>query len=98
MAKLAIAYLRRGHHHEELDTHQESASLSSPPADSWSALDLERAIATLSDAERSVFVLRQMEGYSHAEIASLLGITPGAARVRYVRALKNLRNSLEPSS
>lgn len=31
------------------------------PHDAWSAIDLERAIARLSDNERTVFVLRQIE-------------------------------------
>jgi RNA polymerase sigma-70 factor (ECF subfamily) len=43
---------------------------------------------------RTVFVLKQVEGYSHEQISSLLGISVGASRVRLARALKTLRHSL----
>ena len=65
-------------------------------ADPWGALDLERAIASLPESARVVFVLRQLEGHSHEEIASLLGISSGAARFRYLRALRQFRALLEP--
>jgi DNA-directed RNA polymerase specialized sigma24 family protein len=41
-----------------------------------------------------VFVLRVIEGHSHAEIAALLGITPGTSEVRLSRAIKALRGQL----
>ena len=53
--------------------------------------DLERAIAALPDTLRTVFVLRQIEGLSHPEIATLLGISEGNSRVRHTRALEHLR-------
>jgi RNA polymerase sigma factor (sigma-70 family) len=64
--------------------------------DPWNAIDIERAIASLTQEARAVFVLRLIEGYSHAEIAALLGLTNGAVRVRYLRALRQLRTLLEP--
>src|SRR6267378_3489517 len=51
------------------------------PEDSGS-WDVQHAIAALPDDLRAVLVLRQTEGYAHGEIAVLLGITPGASRVR----------------
>ena len=45
----------------------------------------------LPDALRAVFVLRQIEGFSHPEIATLLGISEGNSRVRHSRALEQLR-------
>lgn len=56
--------------------------------------DVHRAILALPDALRTVLVLKQVEGYSHDEIAALLGITPGASRVRLTRALDALRRTL----
>ena len=53
--------------------------------------DLEHAIAMLPDTLRTVFVLRQLEGFSHPEIATLLGISEGNSRVRHTRALEHLR-------
>ncbi len=69
------------------------AAKSSDPA---IALDVARAVASLPESLRAVFVLKQWEGYSHDEIAALLEISPGAARVRYSRALASLRSALEP--
>lgn len=49
-----------------------------------------RAIARLSDEQRVVLMLKQVEGYSHAEIGALLGISEGASAARLHRALKRL--------
>jgi len=53
-----------------------------------------RAIAALPDPLRVVFVLREVEGYSHAEIAELLGITRTASALRLHRAWKLVRRSV----
>jgi RNA polymerase sigma-70 factor (ECF subfamily) len=57
-------------------------------------LDVDSAIATLAPALRDVFVLRAVEGYSHADIAALLGIRTGTVHVRYFRAVRALRSRL----
>ena len=59
--------------------------------------DLEREISALPDPLRVVFVLREVEGFSHDEIAALLGISTGASRVRLSRALEALRARLQPA-
>jgi DNA-directed RNA polymerase specialized sigma24 family protein len=41
-----------------------------------------------------VFVLKEIEGYSHAQVAELLGISVGASEVRLCRAVKALRDTL----
>jgi RNA polymerase sigma-70 factor (ECF subfamily) len=56
---------------------------------------LDRAIATLPDALRVVFVLRAVEGHSHAEIAAQLGLRTGTVEVRYFRAVRALRAYLK---
>ncbi len=68
-----------------------------PPARSSDDLDrlaLERAIAALPASLRSVFVLKEIEGYPHAHIAELLGIGIGASEVRLHRAKQQLRGIL----
>jgi RNA polymerase sigma-70 factor (ECF subfamily) len=62
--------------------------------DESGTLDLERVLAELPDDLRAVLVLRETEGYSHKEIGVMLGITPGASRVRLSRAIKLLRAGL----
>ncbi len=60
-------------------------------------LDMDAAIATLAPTLRDVFVLRAIEGYSHADIAALLGIRTGTVHVRYFRAVRALRSLLGES-
>jgi RNA polymerase sigma-70 factor (ECF subfamily) len=56
---------------------------------------VERAIRRLPETQRTVFILRQLEGYSYDEIAHFLEIAPGTARVRYLRALRRVRQQFE---
>ena len=58
-------------------------------------VDLERALAKLSPGLRAVFIMKEVEGYPHDEIADLLGITRSASEVRLFRARKVLRDQLE---
>lgn len=58
------------------------------------ARELWSAVGDLPESTRSVFVLKWVEGYSHDEIAALLGITTGASRTRLSRALDALRRAL----
>lgn len=52
--------------------------------------ELEERIQRLPEPLRTVFVLRQVEGLSHTEIAALLGISEGNSRVRLARAFTAL--------
>ena len=58
-------------------------------------IDLERAIAELPDGAREVFVLFDIEGYGHAEIAQLTGIAEGTSKAQLFRARRLLREKLE---
>jgi RNA polymerase sigma-70 factor (ECF subfamily) len=57
-------------------------------------LDLESAIATLPPGARKVFVLHDVEGYKHEEIAEMLGITSGGSKAQLHRARLLLREAL----
>ena len=57
---------------------------------------LEKAIAELPDTLRTVFILREIEGYSTEETAQILGISVSAAKVRLHRARLRLRQILTP--
>lgn len=59
------------------------------------AHDLERAIATLPDGARTVFLLYDVEGYKHQEIAHRLGVAEGTVKAQLHRARKLLREALE---
>jgi RNA polymerase sigma-70 factor (ECF subfamily) len=56
---------------------------------------LKTAIDQLSPGQRAVLVLRDVYGWSHAEVARELGITSTTAKVRLHRARKRLRVLLE---
>ena len=57
-------------------------------------LDFEGAIATLPDGARQVFVLYDVEGYSHKEISGLLEISVGTSKSQLHRARMLLREVL----
>lgn len=57
-------------------------------------LDLEQAIAKLPPGARRVFVLHDVEGYKHEEIAEQLGVTSGATKAQLHRARLLLREAL----
>lgn len=52
-------------------------------------------LARLSEADREVIVLRNLEGLPFEEVARRLGRTPGAVRVLWLRALERLRQLLK---
>jgi len=54
------------------------------------AMDLEAALGQVRPTLRAAFVLREVQGYSYDEVADLLGITTGAAKVRVLRARRML--------
>ena len=58
------------------------------------SVDLERAIAGLPVGAREVFVLHDVEGYRHDEVAGLLDVTTGTSKSQLHRARKLLREAL----
>ena len=54
-------------------------------------LDLERAIPRLPDGARAAFVLHDVEGFQHHEIASILGISEGTSKSQVHKARLKLR-------
>ena len=65
------------------------------PATPGIAIDLEAAVAMLPPGARRVFVLHDVEGYKHEEIATMLGITSGGSKAQLHRARMLLREALE---
>ena len=56
--------------------------------------DLYRAIDRLPERSRAVFVLHDVEGYTHEEIGTILGIHAGTSKSQLFRARKRLRKAL----
>ena len=57
-------------------------------------MDLEAAIASLPPGARRVFVLHDVEGFRHEEIATQLGITSGGSKAQLFRARRLLQGRL----
>jgi RNA polymerase sigma-70 factor (ECF subfamily) len=60
-------------------------------------LDLERAIAQLPEGARAAFILYDVEGFQHHEIASILGISEGTSKSQVHKARLKLRAFLMAS-
>jgi RNA polymerase sigma-70 factor, ECF subfamily len=56
---------------------------------------MRSALERLNERDREVLLLRHMEQLSVRDIAAILGISEGAVKVRHVRALERLRQTLD---
>ena len=61
-------------------------------------LDVERALASLAPGFREVLVLHDIEGYTHEEIAVMLGVQPGTSKSQLSRARAAVRRALGDST
>ena len=59
------------------------------------AARLESLVAALPEGQRQVLVLRDVYGLSTVEVATAMGLTPGAVKVRLFRARERLKAQLE---
>jgi RNA polymerase sigma-70 factor, ECF subfamily len=91
--RAALMRMRSGRRRREVGVEGVAALVSGPDA-TLDRLSLESAIARLSDEHRTVFMLKEVEGYDHREIAELVGITVSNSEVRLHRARRHLRELL----
>jgi RNA polymerase sigma-70 factor (ECF subfamily) len=68
-----------------------------PPSSAADAAQLQRALASLPAATRSVLWLYHAEGYTHDEIAALMQRTPSFSKSQLARGTRRLRALLEPA-
>jgi RNA polymerase sigma-70 factor, ECF subfamily len=80
---------------ETQDDARDTTHGSVPPSSIGERIDLERAIAALPDGARTVFVLHDVEGYQHNEIAKMTGTAEGTCRAQLHRARKLLIEALD---
>lgn len=59
-------------------------------------LALERSLEKLPDRQREIFLLYEVEGFAHAEIATMLNVTEAVSKNSLFQAKKSLRQMLEP--
>lgn len=77
------------------DTLPLASEHSSPEAAAGAKIDLERALARLSDAERLCVTLNHGEGLSHSEIVDMTGLPLGTVKSHVLRGTEKLRRILE---
>lgn len=82
---------------EALEASTETALALAAPSPSRLAahrFDLDAAIRTLPPGSRQILVLHDIEGYTHAEIAELLGVAVGTSKAQLSRARRLMRRYL----
>jgi RNA polymerase sigma-70 factor (ECF subfamily) len=67
---------------------------SSAASDDGEGSDLSQAIDRLPADARRIFVLHDVEGFKHEDIAEIFGITPGGSKARLRRARVLLKEAL----
>ncbi len=92
-----MARRARGRRERRVASSEDPEALALPPHGDAPglALDLERALARLPEGAREVFLLFDVEGYGHVEIAGMLGIATGTSKAQLFRARRLLRQWLE---
>lgn len=94
VVRTAYSYLRK-----EKIFFEDIESVTNMPKVDWGHyLDteyLEKAILSLPEGYRMVFILIEIEGYTHKEVASMLGITEGTSKSQLFYAKKKLRTIIK---
>jgi len=82
--------------YDEISVDDQLDSASSAPLEGGQIdrLDLEAAIAALPRGFRQVLVLHDIEGFTHEEIAEMLGLVPGTSKSQLARARQRVREML----
>src|SRR3954452_5504502 len=78
----------------ETTVEEDSAAVEMDTERSFIAASIDAAAAKLSPGARAVFVLHDVEGYTHEEIAQELGITSGGSKSQLFKARAKLRKLL----
>ena len=92
VVRTAIKKLKKQSRYETIEEHHISGLV-----DWGNFLDaeyLEKAIKDLPDGYRTVFVLIEVEGYAHKEVAEMLNISVGTSKSQLFYAKKRLRKTL----
>ncbi len=98
MAKITVrTALNEIRKHKKINMHEElceerSKMHSATVQDVFHEEYLLKLINSLNPAYKNVFMLYEVEGFSHDEIAELLGISPSSSRVYLTRAKEKLKS------
>lgn len=78
----------------EVDIEDDSVAVTPDTERAFVMASIEEAAAQLSPGARTVFLLHDVEGYTHEEIAAELGITSGGSKSQLFKARAKLRTLL----
>ena len=93
-ARVALARIRETSQRSSVSLDELDIQPQAVPRDVEGAVSLEQAMRALTPSLRAVLVLKEIEGFSHAEVARMLDISVGASEVRLHRAIQALRDAL----
>ena len=79
------------------ETEEPSESLTAQTPSPTLRLALERALSELNERQRKVFLLAEVEGMTHGEIAGILGVAVGTSKGLLFEARRTLRDLLDPN-
>jgi RNA polymerase sigma factor (sigma-70 family) len=91
-ASKALMRLRRNKYRETDELHEEVVGQRKD--DTHLRMDLEAALERLPEVSRAVVWLHDVEGYTHDEIAGMMGKTPSFSKSQLARAHQRLRRWL----
>jgi RNA polymerase sigma factor (sigma-70 family) len=96
MVNTALSYLRAKNplHLELEECRYELAPVAAQAETDLAAADLLRLVQKLPTGYRTVFNLYAIEGYTHIEIAELLGISEGTSKSQFSKARQQLQRQL----
>jgi RNA polymerase sigma-70 factor (ECF subfamily) len=78
-----------------INTEEPVDDISAKPVTPELSMDFEEALASLPEGARQIFVLHDVEGYRHEEIARMLGVVPGTSKSQLHHARMALRRHLD---
>ena len=94
-ASKALMRVRREKYRDADELAEDDAVAGRPDPDMALQLDLETALARLPDRSRTVVWLHDVEGYTHEDIAEMMGMTVSFSKSQLARAHARLRGWLE---
>lgn len=95
-ASKALMHLRKARLLGPTEALDEELLPGTPPPSLPAKLDVEAAFSRLPAASRAVVWLHDVEGYTHEEIASMMGMTPSYSKSKLARAHARLKELLAP--
>lgn len=77
--------------YKEETGHSATAALFDGPTTTVNSIDVERALSSLAPGYREIVILHDVNGYTHKEIAAMLGIEEGTSKSQLHRGRSKLR-------